>query len=468
MPIIWSNNAEGGVSGQLVAQSNSGASSGDAFTGVFMGSGSTIEFSNEHARGALSYKLASSGSGNVSMSEGFITSSATVYARWYMYLPARASGSLTLFKFYNQTNGDAIVLGMTNTGVLRLRDADSNLMADLGVRAPLGQWLRIELACYSHATAGYVAVKLFTDANSPHPVEVRTTAMTFNTLPVGGPINRFAIGAPNFSAPGAIMYFDDITISDAPVGGPQDPLNTKSLLSINTAETGTSGNAVDSTTSGDSSNHFFGGTTLTGGEIIYSNEQAMHGSLSYKVSPVVDTPAALRWNHLATNQAATSVYVYLTGIGAAGIEVVNFRSGAAGYRSAGIAVTSSNKLYLYGAGLSVWVSVNVLPLNTWIRLEMAAIINPIDGVGNLKAAYYLGDSTTAVESVELTTDLGVEPIYGLHVGKMNANSWTAAMYFDSIVVEQNTYNFIGPFTGYPAAPPVYDGVIPHLGWGVSV
>lgn len=114
------------------------------------------------------------------------------------------------------------------------------------------------------------------------------------------------------------------------------------------------------------------------------------------------------------------------------------------------AATGNITLQIYGTGawVAVWTSSASLPVNQWKRLEARVEVSTTAGVA--QAAFYAGDTTTAIDSgggTSLNTSSTV--ISNLMVGNYGSDTIAYDRYIDDFAAESGRTSFIGPYT-----PPV--------------
>lgn len=105
---IFRNNANGGTNGANVSYTaNGGASSGDDWDFISVGSGGSLTYANNPARGVLSYKVTVGASVvDVKTEWQHFLSSTTTYIRFYVFLPSLPPSS---FRFVELSDGTQLV-----------------------------------------------------------------------------------------------------------------------------------------------------------------------------------------------------------------------------------------------------------------------------------------------------------------------------------------------------------------------
>ncbi|MFT4282372.1 hypothetical protein [Microbacterium sp.] len=228
---------------------------------------------------------------------------------------------------------------------------------------------------------------------------------------------------------------------------------------FNTHDGGTADTAITVANSGGASGTAFSAIGGTGSPT-YKAAAAMHGALGWQTGA---TAAAEYFTSDVTAAAgvAARVYFRLDALPGTDFHLLRFMNGST--RLVSWHVNAANKLRLSDAsGTSgVWTAANALLANTWYRLELYAKPGTTSSNGVIKGAYYLGDSTTPVETIYSSTTANVgtsTTIDKIQRGKITATA-TAAK-FDSHAWDDNASDLIGPFSNPLDTPePVVTGYV---------
>lgn len=199
---------------------------------------------------------------------------------------------------------------------------------------------------------------------------------------------------------------------------------------------------------------------------LFSNEQSHSASLSMK-PPSTTTTGLARWQASGDRTLAFRIYAYFTAAHAADYQfgqvlVINTSTAAATIMMQG---TNLLRLRNNTTSLNPWTAASSFPLNQWVRIELLVNQGTTTSDGQLRIAYYLGDSTTAIEDSgwitgqNLRGDAGT--INGVRFSKISANTYGGNAYYDDPGVNTGTdyAGFIGP-----ELPPV---VAPAYRWNGS-
>jgi len=468
MSMIFTNHAEGGSNGAAVTPNNSGGLSGSAWSLIYTPTGTSVTYSNARARGTMAYKYEVTTTPTQTMTEwDYLPPASKFYLRFYVFLPSLPSASIRLCEL-GTDSATAFGLGLRTDGQFIARDSAGAEMFASSSRFPRNKWVRIELSCTAHTSTAQLVVRLYYDGDSPYHVEQWTSAASFNTMPSGATISKARFGIVGLPVTNCVAYFDDIAITDTDFLGSANPAQAAPLLFNNSCETSTNGTPVTALNSGQIyQNTMFERVTDTAGAFAYSNAQTAHGTLSYSVTSPTTTPASVAWQSMTTTSAAMRFYAYFTGWPTDASEIGQFASIVSGvYTLTGrVAISSEGKIRIFDTDF-VYEMPSTLSLNTWYRLELSVDVGTTAINGVLVVELYAGDSTTPLETyTNNTANLGTGIIHHALFGKINAFAWPNVYYLDEIAVQIESTTFIGPYGPLPPTPPVYDGVIPHKGWG---
>lgn len=471
MPATFRNNANGGTNGGTVSYSaNASAGSGMDWDFIYIGTNATLTYTDQVARGSLSYKCTLGATSSESKFEWQrFQPSSTVYIRFYVFLPNLPNGSFRFMEFSDSTQV-AWSLGCRSDGKISLRDSAGTSMSISTLSLPTGRWIRLEARVTAHGSSGNSTVKIFTEADSPYPAEVVNSASTFNTAPNGTGISIVRLGIIAAAATNFTYYLDDIELNNITYAGPSNPSLLQATYTCNNADFGTNGTVVTSENSGDANNRFFQDFSQSG-QVIFSSAQYAHTPLSYRFDSISGSNNYFMWRGLHTDAAALRVYGYFTAVPGEITVFAQLASVATGYlQLAQIGINSAGRVVVMdGSSTPIWTSSTPITLNTWYRLEVFAQLGPTATTGTIQAAYYVLDNPTAVASFSTTTaNLGTDPIARAIFGKINSTTYAAPFYLDAMGVTQNATGLVGPYTGTPLLNPNLSGTIPHLGWGRKI
>lgn len=97
------------------------------------------------------------------------------------------------------------------------------------------------------------------------------------------------------------------------------------------------------------------------------------------------------------------------------------------------------------AGVTQYTSTATFSFDTWVRLEVAMTVGSTSSTGSADFAFYLGDSTTPIESISLTSqNFGTTAIAVMRLGS-SAGQVTQTWYHDDYSWDTNLASgFIGP------------------------
>ncbi|HEY3924872.1 MAG TPA: fibronectin type III domain-containing protein [Acidothermaceae bacterium] len=212
----------------------------------------------------------------------------------------------------------------------------------------------------------------------------------------------------------------------------------------NSAEGGTSGAAVTVANSGGAS-----GNALTvvskgsGATLNYSTAAAAHGSLGYALTGTSGTATLMGWNGYSVPSMAIRFY-YNPGTSLPNqvLRLADIRNSSA--TAARVELSASNQIFIQNAaGTTVTTFPHALSANTWYRVELTISVSA--STATIKAAYYLGTSTTPVDTAYSTTtgNTGTANITQVSIGSAASATWAGTSFFDDLAAESQSTAFIG-------------------------
>lgn len=219
---------------------------------------------------------------------------------------------------------------------------------------------------------------------------------------------------------------------------------------INTAEGGTAGTTVTMANSGGGSGDAFTELTATG-TLEFSTAQVMRGSLSYHAANT-GTQTIMGWGSLSCMASSVRFYFRMTAAPTAAVQMFTFRNSVNFNLQLALNTNRTINVSLGAAqGSTVLKTTAALAVDTWYRMEVAAEIGTGPTNGKVWLSYFLGDSTTAVETFANTaTDMGTTPIVSIRMGKLNTSGNTD-FYYDSIAADTINSALLGPDNTLPSA-----------------
>jgi hypothetical protein len=195
---------------------------------------------------------------------------------------------------------------------------------------------------------------------------------------------------------------------------------------------GASGNALTVVTKG------------AGAALVYSTAAAAHGSLGYALTGASGTATLLGWNgYTAPSIAVRFYYNPGTTLPNAVLRLADIRNSTA--TAARVELSASNQLFIQNAaGTTVTTFPHALQANTWYRVEITISVSA--SAATIKAAYYLGSSTTPVDPAysTVTGNTGTANITQVSIGSAASATWTGTSFFDDLAVQSLSTAFVGP------------------------
>lgn len=221
----------------------------------------------------------------------------------------------------------------------------------------------------------------------------------------------------------------------------------------NTLEGGTSGVAITTGNSGGASGDAFH-AVIGGSAVTFDSTRAAHGGLSAKISPTSGNAANVKYGQATAGvafnatQIAFRYYLYWTGLPSTTYTMFRADDSAGAIKLRLNVGTNGRPILGYAGVATAWTATNAIPINKWVRLEMREVVATSGGSVNF--AFYDGDSTTPIDSVDLTgLNTGSTTINQVNFGKYGTDTTVSPFWVDDIVVNTSTTSYIGPVTPPP-------------------
>lgn len=222
----------------------------------------------------------------------------------------------------------------------------------------------------------------------------------------------------------------------------------------NTAEGGPLGTAITSGTSsltGATSGAAFQVSRGANSTIVFT-DQAAHGSRAYDLTIAAGEAAYLQWDtgDPSATIAQRAYFAFDGPLAATTQEVMSIRPLSGQIVS--ICVTPTGMLRaLSSTGSTLATGTVAMQAGTYYRLEAIATADT-DGdttaEGSVTAAYYVGDSTTAQDTITVTGTTGTGTTLGqvVRFGRSGANTNAWHYRLDDLAAQTGATGFIGPYT----------------------
>lgn len=285
------------------------------------------------------------------------------------------------------------------------------------------------------ASDGGSAITGYTVTSSPGNITATTAGATSAAVITltNGTTYTFTVTATNGAGTGPASTASNVA---TPTAG---------TFVSNSAEGGTSGTSVTTANSGGASGNAL---TLvskgTGAALVFASAAADHGSLGYSLTGASGTATLMGWNGYSAPSIALRFY-YNPGpsLPNAVIRLADVRNASA--TAARVELSASNQIFIQNtAGTTVTTFPHALAVNTWYRVELTISVSA--STATIKAAYYLGNSTTPVDPAfsSTTGNTGTANITQVSIGSSASATWTGTSYFDDLAAESLSTAFIGP------------------------
>lgn len=210
-----------------------------------------------------------------------------------------------------------------------------------------------------------------------------------------------------------------------------------------------SGTAVTAQPGGNSNFNAIAGTQT------FDSAQAFHGTRSIKVGPSSGAASYGAKTGLSATDCNMWGYEYFTATPAADTYLGRFLVGST--RILSVHINAAGKLRVSDntgtAGVTGWsgsaatASAAVIPLSQWWRWEIYGHIGAGASNGTILFAYFLGDSTTPIETLTISgaANLGTAAITVLNCGKSDAGTYASAFWTDDAGYDPTATGLPGPY-----------------------
>jgi hypothetical protein len=219
-------------------------------------------------------------------------------------------------------------------------------------------------------------------------------------------------------------------------------------LYLNNAEGGTHGTTVTVGNSGGASGNAWTAVAKgTSSVLEYSNAHPAHGSLSYHFSNASGDANYLTWVPPSDATASVPVrkYIYFAAWPAGDEFIMQFRNTSTSVVT--LSITSTGKLKVLNAvPAGVYTSTASLATGTLYRVEARVEKGVTTSNGEIDVAFYVGDSTTPVETPFSSSAMntGLLDIASVRFGRSAAIAQAWECWMDDIALQTAGTAFIGP------------------------
>lgn len=223
------------------------------------------------------------------------------------------------------------------------------------------------------------------------------------------------------------------------------------------------GTAITLANSGSTGDDPYDVVAVSGMALTFTNETAAHGTGALKFSGgVAGATGVVGWAGYNSTQQVIRRYYRFTGPPTTSDCVIGQLRSSTG-QLFGIRYRIDGKLGIDGPdGSSVAVSSYTLPLNAWLRFEVAAAVA---ASGGAKLDVYNLDTGTSLGTVGATTGVSVPAnIVGARAGKITAAAVMPDFYLDDDATKDGQLTYLGPYT---AGPPTAAGTASSGQWVID-
>lgn len=210
----YRNSAEGGTDAGAVTPANSGGDSGDAWTSVTLGAGSTITYTAaQAAHGALGYLISPATSQTAYLRKDVEASVTTVLLSFYFRFASVPAAESAIAHIRNATT-DVAALQIT-TSPMRFRvynDANTLLFTSATIAA--NTWYRVEFRAIRGTTTGNGTIEFaYYVGDLTTPVETAFTTSTTNAGTTD--LTNVRVGRAAAQTDNTLHYVDSVQVATA-------------------------------------------------------------------------------------------------------------------------------------------------------------------------------------------------------------------------------------------------------------
>ena len=225
----------------------------------------------------------------------------------------------------------------------------------------------------------------------------------------------------------------------------------------NSAEGGTNTTDVTTANSGGASGNAFNLVQIgAGANVKFSSTKTMHGALAYQIATrATAANTGILWSNaslLGTTLYSRCYFNFdaLPGVTNSRMQEWFDQSFGTAFAGWGI-VTGTNFLRIYGpTNTTLTTGTNAVAANTWYRAECKVTLGTPNTASNatIELRWYLGESTTAIETLGPSTFTAVGTITGICPGRFgcgaiaNYPTSTDFIYYDTLAASD--VDWIGP------------------------
>lgn len=198
-------------------------------------------------------------------------------------------------------------------------------------------------------------------------------------------------------------------------------------------------------------------TPSAGGTAVFDNSTAAHGTQCAAIDATAVSVILVQDPGTTSTSGAVEVWFRSPAWPTGSIDILQIRNSAGG-AACKLQLNSSGKISVANAGGTVIGSATPAVSKTaWWRVELRCVPGT-SSTGEIHAALYLGDSTTADYAYDATTvDAGTTLITSYRAGKITTASNWLGVKVDDFTYEHGRTSSIGPFGGPVTASAVLTG-----------
>jgi|GEM_PF-6773898 len=200
------------------------------------------------------------------------------------------------------------------------------------------------------------------------------------------------------------------------------------------------------------------------------NIHTAHGSRSIRADSSASYQYVQKNLAAAVTDIAVRYYIYDDDIQIADYDDIRLYStttdAGASNRAGGVRRIADNKLRVFDSlGANVWSSTNGLSINTLYRVELRVQCGTT-GDATMSGGYYLGDSTTPVQTFSVSTATTTANVISVHLGKQQTaanNPSTLQTWYDDLAIDDAPTGLIGPWINPGNSAPIAEAGLMQTG-----
>lgn len=190
-------------------------------------------------------------------------------------------------------------------------------------------------------------------------------------------------------------------------------------------------------------------TVGAGSTFTYSNAHAAHGTISQQIAPASGVATYGQVSGLNSDRMATTIYVWFDTLPTVQTFLTRAMTSAA-VKIYDVVISATGKVqFLDSAATAVYTSTATVSTGQWVRIEAWGLIGASGSTGSSSCKFFLGDSTTPVETGYTNTGssvLGTANFDLLRFGKTSASTFATTFWQDTAMYDNAASGLTGPYS----------------------